>query len=73
MSGVSLKLVKMKSRTTKSGHDCNTNIHCTFSQVFSPNIFNRPKLLNTTLDDARISNKLTSVSPIFPRFKSKYN
>ena len=34
ISGVGLKLVKMKNRTTKSGHDCYTNIHCTFSQVF---------------------------------------
>ena len=54
-----------------SGHDCYTNIH--FPRVFSLNIFNRPKLPNTTFDDVNISNKLMSVSPIFPLFKPKYN
>ena len=44
-----------------------------FPRFFSPNIFNPPKLLNTTLDDVKISNKLTSVSLIFPLFKPKYN
>ena len=63
----------MKNRTTESGHNCYTNINFTFSRVFSPNIFNPPKLLNTTLDDVKISNKLVSVSPIFPLFKPKYN
>ena len=31
-----------------------------FPRFFSQNIFNPPKLLNTTLDDIKISNKLTS-------------
>ena len=31
-----------------------------FPRLFSPNIFNPPKLINTTLDDVIISNKLTS-------------
>ena len=44
-----------------------------FPIIFSPNIFNPPKLLNTILDDVKISNKLTSVSPIFPLFRLKYN
>ena len=73
ISGVGLKLVKMKNRIIKSGHDCYINMHCTFSHVFSPGIFNPPDLLNTALDDVKISNKLTSVSPIFPLFKPKYN
>ena len=44
-----------------------------FPRFFPPNIFNPPKLLNTTLDDVKISKKLTSVSPIFPFFKPKYS
>ena len=44
-----------------------------FSRFFSPNIFNPPKLLKTTFDNAKISNKPASVSPIFPLFKPKYN
>ena len=44
-----------------------------FPRVFPPNIFNPPKLLNTTLDDVKVSKKLTSVSPIFPFFKPKYS
>ena len=52
----------MKNRTIESGHNCYTDINFTFSQIFSANIFNPPKLLNTTLDDVTISNKLTSPS-----------
>ena len=44
-----------------------------FPKFFSPNIFNPPKLLNTIINDPKTSNKLTSVSPIFPLFKPKYN
>ena len=62
----------MKNRTTKSGHEYYTNVHCTFLRFFSLKIFNPPKLLNATVDDVKISNKLTSVSPIFPLFKPKY-
>ena len=61
-SGVLLNLVKMKSKTTESGHNCYTNTNSTFSRVFTPNIFNPPKLLNITLNDVTISNKLTSPS-----------
>ena len=43
-----------------------------FSMAFSPNIFNSPKLLNATLDEVKISNKLAMVSPISPLFKPKY-
>ena len=43
-----------------------------FPRDFFPNTFNPPKLLNPTLDDVKVSNKLTSVSPIFPLFKPKY-
>ena len=43
-----------------------------FTRISSPNIFNPPKLLNATLEDVKISNKLRSVSPIFPLFKPKY-
>ena len=43
-----------------------------FPRFFSPKIFNPPKLLNATLDDVKISNKLPSVSPIFPLLKPKY-
>ena len=61
-SGVVLNLVKMKNRATESGHNYHTSINFTFSRVFSANIFNLPKLLNTRLDDVIISNKLTSPS-----------
>ena len=44
------------------GHNCYTNINSTFFRVFSPNIFNPSKLLNTILDDVTISNKLTSLT-----------
>ena len=43
-----------------------------FPRFFSPKIVNPPKLLNAPVDDVKISNKLTSVSPIFPLFKPKY-
>ena len=43
-----------------------------FPRFFSSNIFNPPKLLNAILDDVKISNKLTNVSPIFPLFKPEY-
>ena len=43
-----------------------------FPRFFSPKIFNPPKFLNATLDDVKISNKLPSVSPIFPLLKPKY-
>ena len=33
-----------------------------FPRFFSPEVFNPPKLLNTTLDDVKISNKLASLS-----------
>ena len=62
----------MKNRPTKSGHDYYTNLHCTFAQVFSANIFNPSKLLNATLYDVKSSNKLTSVSPTFSLCKPKY-
>ena len=61
-SGVVLNLVKMKNRTAGSGHNCYTNINFTFFRVFSANIFNPPKPLDTTLDDVAISHKLTSPS-----------
>ena len=57
-----LNLVKIKNRTTEPGHICYTNKNFTFYRGFSPNIFNPPKLLNTTLDDVAISKKLTSAS-----------
>ena len=60
----------MKNRTTESGHNCYTNINFTFSRVFSANIFNPPKLLNTTLDDVKYSNKLTS--PVINDRLTKY-
>ena len=44
-----------------------------FPKLFSPNISNPPKLLNTTLGDVKISKKLMSVSPIFSLFKPKDN
>ena len=43
-----------------------------FPRLFSPNIFNPPKLQNPTLEDVMIFIKLTSASPIFPLFKPKY-
>ena len=52
----------MKNRTTELGHNCYINVNFTFSRVFSAKTFSPPKLLNTTLDDVTISNKLTSPS-----------
>ena len=52
----------MKNGTMESEHSCYTNINFTLSRVFSPNIFNPPKFLDTTLDDVTISNKLTNPS-----------
>ena len=71
LSCVGLKMVKMKNRKRKSGHDCYTNIHCTFPQVFFSKISDPPKRLNTTLDHVKISKKLTSVSPILSLFIPK--